>query len=93
MSKRITKEYFPEIYIQLRREVNKHPVLLASLISVDPTDFTAILAEIGVHCEVMIDGEYSPKDLIRLCEILIQKLQKMRMIEVIADMNLCEDCD
>lgn len=85
MSKRIVKEFFPPSWIALNREANKHPQLLEDLRKeegIDPTNFIQVLECVATYCEVIVDGEYLPADLDKLCGILTRKLYEKRTIIV-----------
>jgi hypothetical protein len=73
-------EYFPEVRIELAREVRHHPKLTELLAEYDPNDFTEQVAEIAAYCEVVVHGDYLPQEIDHLCGILIQKLKAKRKV-------------
>jgi hypothetical protein len=77
MSKEMRLEFFPESYIQLGREIAHHPKLVSLLQQQEANEFEIRIAVVAAYCEVMLDGLYSPKDLEKLADILLKRLQKM----------------
>lgn len=67
--------YFPDSYVELSKEVGNHPELCALLAKHPVQEFEVRLAEIATYCEVILDGDYSLKDLDKLCHILWKKLR------------------
>jgi hypothetical protein len=68
-------EIFPDEILALDKELNTgyHPRL--DFIRQYPTDEIDIkLAQIAAYCEVVLDGDYSLKDRMKLCKILTEKL-------------------
>lgn len=79
-SPRMILEYFPQAYIELQRELNTglHKDIV-DIISRYPADEIDIkLAQIASYCEVLLDGDYTLADRIKLCEILVEKLKQKR---------------
>ena len=78
---KIILEFFPEEYIALQRELatGLHPVLETRLsrISVEEIDFK--LAAIAQYCDIVLDGEYSLEDRMKLCALLTKKLIDKRV--------------
>jgi len=74
------REFFPIEYIQLDKELRSghHPKLEAILARISANDIDMKLAHIAFCCEVMLDGDYELKDRIKLCEILKNKLIRLR---------------
>ena len=66
---------FPESYIALNAELNNHPELCRLLANHPPQEFELRLAEIAAYCDVILDGNYTPDDLDKLCHFLWKKLK------------------
>lgn len=73
---------WPDEMIALNQELKHHPALMNLLANHERNDavneWEMKLAEIAVYCEVILDGEYLPEALIKLCEILRAKLIERR---------------
>jgi len=67
-------EYFPQEYIALKKEVQNHPDLLIALYTA--TGFEESIGTIAAYCDVILDGSYSPEDVVKLCDILVMKLKQ-----------------
>lgn len=74
----VIKQYFPEAFIQLNREITFHPKL-QELLAQNPLDFEVRFAVIAAYCDVILDDLYLQTDLIEIADILIQKLRNKRM--------------
>lgn len=88
-------EKFPEPYIQLQQELSTdfHP-RLQSILRINggtADDVDLKLAQIAAYCEIVLDGEYTLEDRIKLCTILVKRLKERRQhpatIHVIGDIN------
>lgn len=71
-------EMFHQNRIDLQREVPHHPDLVEHLQNHPSDEFEVRLAEIGLYCEVYLEGSYTPSDLDHLCGILYKKLVAKR---------------
>lgn len=73
-------EMFPQEYIDLNKELSTdyHPKLQPILSSVGYEELDMKLAHIASYCEVMLDGDYTLENRIKLCKILLEKLILMR---------------
>lgn len=71
-------EFFSESRIALNREVRYHPELIERLQEHPANEFEIRVAEIAAYCAVILDGDYTPSDLDKLCDILYWKLVEMR---------------
>ena len=74
-------ELFPQEYIDLNKELLTpyHPKL--DFIQQYPMDEIDIkLAQIAAYCEVMLDGDYTLENRIKLCKVLTEKLISKREI-------------
>lgn len=69
---------WPEELIELQREIMQHPQLQLLLANHNAIEWEAKIAEIALYCEVILDGEYLPEQMIKLCEILRMKLVERR---------------
>jgi len=72
--------YFPEIFIELNKEIGYHPELLSLLAKHTNGEFELILAEIAAYCKVEVDGEFTQEDLEKLAELCLKILHKKRTI-------------
>lgn len=78
--------YFPEERIALAKEIREHPplqILLAGT-KMKARDFPAMLAEIATYCNILVNGDYMPEELDKICGVLVEELRKMRSIIVTA---------
>jgi hypothetical protein len=69
---------FPIERIELHREVGRHPQLVEILSEQPSATFAEKLASIATYCGVLIDGDFSQKEINQLCDILIRELQQKR---------------
>jgi hypothetical protein len=72
--------YFPQSMIVLDQECQKHPDLVILLAAQTSPEIEDRIAEIAAYCGVLLDGMYTPEDIDKLCDMLITRLQKKRMI-------------
>lgn len=70
-------EFFPESLTALRVEIDNHPALLQILAAQEDKDVYIQLSEIAAYCGIILDGEYSRDDLIKLADKLVWKLKSM----------------
>lgn len=68
--------FFPEPMIQLQQEVLRHPKLLERLKSIAGHDFEMKLAMCAAYVEIILDGMYDQEGLLKLCDIIVQRLKK-----------------
>lgn len=73
-------EIFPDEYIDLNIELNSdyHPKLQRILAQHGVDDIDMKLAQIASYCQVLLDGDYTLDDRIKLCKILKEKLILLR---------------
>jgi len=73
-------EMFPESRIRLDRELRfpEHEPLWDLLAQVSPHEFHLRIGVIAGYCEVILDGEYTPSEIDKLCDILVTRLQEKR---------------
>lgn len=69
---------FPDEYIELQREIPKHPVLVEFLQDHPVNEFEIRLSQIAAYCEVALDDTYSQDDLKNLAKILTKRLIEKR---------------
>lgn len=70
---------FPDEVINLQREIaHYHPKLQERLANHPAHEWEVKLAEIGSYCSVILDGDYTEEDVVRLCGLLEKKLITMR---------------
>ncbi len=71
---------FPQEVLELQVELQQHPDLLVKLCQLPPgSDLSDKIGEIAAYCEVILDGMYDNDSLLRLCGILLKKLQARRL--------------
>ena len=76
---KIVFELFPQEYLDLNNELctGYHPKI--EFISQYPADEIDIkLAQIAAYCEIMLDGDYTLSDRIKLCKALKERLILLR---------------
>lgn len=69
---------WPDELIQLNRETMNHPKLMERLANHPSTEWEVKIAEIANYCEVIVDGDYMPEQMIQLSGILLRKLIERR---------------
>lgn len=69
---------WPDELIALNREIPNHPKLMERLANHPMPEWEIKLAETALYCEVIVDGDYLPEQIISLCEILLVKLIERR---------------
>ena len=78
-------EFFPESLQALRVEIENHPKLLKLLHDQRDKDVYMQIAEIAAYCEVIMAGDYSRDDIIRLADKLVWKLKKKNCLLILPD--------
>lgn len=75
-------EYFPDGYIALQKELSTglHGALMKKLSNHGPEEIDIKLAEIAMHCSVVLDGTYTLAERDKLCSILAGRLEVLREI-------------
>jgi|ERR1700748_1384492 len=76
---------FPEEFIALNRELEYHPVLTDLMTNIPANEFELRIANIAAYCEIIVDGSYTPHDLINLAKICLEKLQDKRKKLILID--------
>lgn len=71
-------ELFEQELIDLNQEVAFHPDLQEILRQQTEKDFYVQLADIAALCGVILEGDYTKGDVLRLCTILTKKLYERR---------------
>lgn len=69
---------WPDEVTNLQREIARHPKLMKRLQNHGGGEWEVKLAEIALYCDVVLDGEYLPEDVQKLCGILERKLIERR---------------
>jgi len=77
-------EFFDPRRIALNKELTFHPDVMALLARYNPECFELILSEICSVFGIVLDGDYLPEDLNKLCEILTKKLYERRTLIVLS---------
>jgi len=85
MERRI--EYFSESRIELNRRIQDHPKLVELLQAHPVEEFEIRLSEVAAYCGIVLDGDYLQSDLDGLCDVLIQKLEMMKVAPSIITLN------
>lgn len=78
-------EYFPEVYLRLQEEIQKHSALMVTLLQLpkdSPVEMK--LAEITAFCGIILDGHYDADQVEEICEECLKRLKKARE-ELITD--------
>lgn len=69
---------FPEELTELHKEIQYHFSLLELLHDQPDKDVYIQILEIATYCKVLVSGEYTYDDMLKLCETLTKKLKNMR---------------
>lgn len=70
--------FFPEEALELQEEMLKHPDLQEYLSHQTDKDTYIILNEIAAFCGLILDGLYTPDDILGIMEYLRKKLYERR---------------
>lgn len=76
-------EYFPESLTALRVEIDNHPTLLKILHEQEDKDIYIQISEIAAYCGIVLEGDYTRDDIIKLCEKLVWELKKKGSILIL----------
>ena len=68
-------EFFPESLQALRVEIDNHPKLLKLLHDQPDKDVYMQICEIAAYCDIVLEGDYTKDDMIRLADKLVWKLK------------------
>jgi hypothetical protein len=71
-------EYFPPALIALNEEVLNHERLKYNLSVQEDQDVYIRIAEVAAYAGVVLDGTYTQEDIIKLADMLVQRLRAMR---------------
>jgi len=74
---------FPEALTELHKEIQHHPPLLVLLHDQPDKDVYIQILEIAAYCKILVSGEYTNDDMLKLCETLTKKLRSMRTLIVL----------
>lgn len=69
---------WPEELIQLNRETLNHPKLMTLLANHQMAEWEIKMAEIALYCDVIVNGDYMPEQMVQLAGILHKKLIEKR---------------
>jgi len=78
MVRKTRLEFFSEERIRLDREIQHHPELVTILENQVHKDFEVRIAEVAAYLGIILEGDYLPEDLDRLCGIMCNKLMEKR---------------
>ncbi len=76
-------EFFPESLTALRVEIDNHPALLKILAAQEDKDVYIQISEIAAYCGIILEGEYTRDDVIRLADKLVWELKKKSSILIL----------
>lgn len=76
-------EFFPESLTALRVEIDNHPALLKILNDQEDKDVYIQLSEIAAYCGVILEGDYTREDVIKLADKLVWELKKKSSILIL----------
>lgn len=77
--------YFEQELIDLQQEVcTHHPDVLAILTSLTDQDIYIQISAIAVHCKMILHGDYTKEDILKICRKLTEKLVEKRTIHLIS---------
>lgn len=71
-------EKFPDEIIDLHTEVRKHPTLMKLLHDQENKDVYIQLLEIASYCGIVVSGDYSHSQILKLCENMTKQLYVRR---------------
>lgn len=79
-------EYFPDNVIQLREEINKHPVLVGLINSAKEAGNIAGTVDVVMHAaayvNIAVDGYFSEAEMLALCDQIIERLRAKEIVNV-----------
>lgn len=76
-------EFFPESLQALRVEIDNHPDLLQILHNQSDKDVYMQISEISAYCGILLEGDYSKEDVIRLADKLVWKLKSKNSLLIL----------
>jgi len=77
--------YFPEVYMRLQEEIQKHPALMMNLLQLPKDSSMEMkLGEVAAFVGIILDGFYDAEQVEQLCEECLRRLKHARM-ELIQD--------
>lgn len=80
---RVIQEW-PEEVIELNKELGSgyHGPLADIMENLDPAStFAERIGHIAAYCDLVLDGQYMPEDIAKICGVLADRLYKKRVIE------------
>ena len=79
-------EFFPEVALELNKEVQNHPLLLSELSRLQQLngdlDLRMTIGVVAAYCDVILDGSYFEEDIEILFHMLLKRLKKINEIIV-----------
>jgi len=75
--------YFPQQILDLQAEIQKHPPLVEIISQHKQYNFEVLIGHVAAYVGVMLDGVYTPPEMMRLAELLTGKLQDKRAGHII----------
>lgn len=85
---------WPEEVIELNRELQHldlHPELAKIMLNLDPaSSFAERIGHIAAYCDLILDGQYMPDDIAKICGELSRRLVAKRVMpeaQVIIGLN------
>lgn len=79
-------QFFPQVFIELQEELTHHPELQKKLNenNYDVTgDFVTLFTVITAHVGVQMVGDFTPQDIEKIAEVVVQKLKEKRTIIIL----------
>ena len=77
---------FDDRLVKLIEEIGQHhPALIARCNAQPDGDFYVQMGEVAAHCGILLDGDYTDKDIYDLCTVLTKRLVSMRTLVVVPD--------
>ena len=72
-------QYFEHQLLALQKEIQYHPDLQLILNKQEDKDIYILIAEISAFCGIVMDGDYTKDDMLKVCAICTQKLYERRV--------------
>ena len=71
--------YFESELLELNKEIQYHPDLLTILAVQGDKDIYVMIAEISAFCGMILEGDYSKDDVLKICEKCTEILRGRRI--------------
>lgn len=72
-------QYFEPELLALQKEILLHPDLQAILAVQEDKDIYISVAEISAFCGVVLDGDYTKEDVLKVCKLCTDALYQRRV--------------